>query len=242
MTRGVETPSYNSLPLGTRWPLRGRAFAEIGASYAVLAVVGLLLGWLLLDVFGGSALIEWETDWAVWWESVRTTFWNTWTRPISALSDTITIVIGLAILVPALAWGLKRWKEPLTLAVALVLEATTFLTVSVITGRDRPPVEQLDASPPTASFPSGHTGAAYAFYFGLALIAAWNIENRLVRVAILTLGLLIPTAVGISRLYRGMHFLTDVVVGAALGLVCVLLAVVIVDRAIERRKAELGRP
>lgn len=239
MNSALDDQRYSELSLSTRWPIRGRALAEIGASYAVLAVVGLVLGWLLLEVFGDSALIAWETEWAIWWESIRTTFWNTWTRPISALSDTITIVVGLAILVPVLTWAFKRWKESLTLAVALLLEATTFLTVSVITGRERPPVEQLDASPPTASFPSGHTGAAYAFYFGLALVLAWNVENRVLRGVLLALGLLIPTAVGVSRLYRGMHFLTDVVVGAVLGLVCVFLAVVIVNRAIAKRRDEV---
>ena len=237
--RAMESGYTTTLPMRDRWPLRGRALAEIGAAYASLAVIGLFLGWLLLGVFGDSAFVEWETDLALWWEEIRTSAMNGWTGLVSSFSDTITIVIGLIVLVPGLALILKRWKEPLTLAVALVLESATFLTVSLIVGRDRPPVEQLDASPPTASFPSGHTGAAFAFYYTLALIVVWNTRSRLVHGVVLAIGLLIPAAVGVSRMYRGMHYLSDVVVGAGLGLACVALAVGIVERAVDRRIEEV---
>jgi membrane-associated phospholipid phosphatase len=40
-------------------------------------------------------------------------------------------------------------------------------------------------------------------------------------------------------MYRGMHFLTDVLFGAALGAACIVGAAVIVPRAASRRRAEL---
>jgi membrane-associated phospholipid phosphatase len=218
------------------WPLRGRALGEILATYAVLTLVGLALGWLLLSLLGETSIANWDRSLAIWFAEQRTNTLNTLSNMASALSDTTTIVVGLLVMVPTFTWTWKRWRESLTLAVALILESTVVLTVTA--GRDRPPVEQLDASPPTASFPSGHTGAAFAFYWALALIVYWNTENRALRTAATVVALVVPVLVALSRMYRGMHYLTDVLVGGALGVTCTLLAAWLVTRAVDRRSAK----
>ena len=90
-------------------------------------------------------------------------------------------------------------------------------------GRERPDVEKLDDSPPTSSFPSGHTGASTAFYVVLAMMAQ-RIQNRALRIVVTVVCLLVPFCVGTARLYRGMHSLSDVIVGFLNGLVCAFLA------------------
>ena len=223
------------------WPLRGRAVGEIVVSYVILTAIGLLLGWILLGPLSDTALADWDESIALWFAEQRTETMNVWSNVASALSDTYTIIIGLLILVPTFAWVWKRWRESLTLGIGLALESLVFLTVSLTVGRDRPPVEQLDASPPTASFPSGHTGAAFAFYWAIALIVYWNTDNKVLRAIFTTIAIVIPPLVAISRMYRGMHFITDVTVGATLGVVCTLVAAYIVTRAVDRH-AESEEP
>ncbi len=93
----------------------------------------------------------------------------------------------------------------------------------LVVGRERPEVEHLDDSPPTSAYPSGHTGASTAFYVTLAAMAQ-RIGNPVLRGVVTVLCLLVPLCVGTARLYRGMHSLTDVLMGFANGLVCAFLA------------------
>jgi len=231
----VDTPEHEeeiSLP---PWPLRSRALLEITAAYAGLVIVGLVLGWALLGPLAGSGLTSTDDSVALWLEGVRTDQWNTLTDIGSAFSNTSTIIMALVILISSFVLFWRRWREALTLGIALLLESSVFLTVSLTVGRDRPPVQPLDVSPPTASFPSGHTGAAFAFYIAVAVIVFWNTTKPLPRALAVAAATIVPTIVAASRMYRGMHFLSDIVVGALLGVACVLISIGIVVRALRRR-------
>jgi undecaprenyl-diphosphatase len=96
----------------------------------------------------------------------------------------------------------------------------------------------LDGSLPTNSFPSGHVAASVAFYVGLFLVARWHTRRRAILVPVACLAVLAPLVVAVSRLYRGMHYLTDVLAGAALGAASIL-AVLFALRVGMRRLAAL---
>jgi membrane-associated phospholipid phosphatase len=101
------------------------------------------------------------------------------------------------------------------------------LMVTAIVDRLRPTVPHLDPAPPTSSFPSGHTGAAVALYGCIAIIVLRNLRQRWLALSVVALCLAVPLIVGISRIYRGMHFLTDVVAGAIAGGVWLALVVTV---------------
>ncbi|NUW35966.1 phosphatase PAP2 family protein [Nonomuraea sp. SMC257] len=162
----------------------------------------------------------------------RTSLWNTLTDFGSSLSDTPYIVALTAIAAIAFRLAYGRWRESVFLIVAVWSQSLVFLAVTEVVGRHRPPVEHLDPAPPTSSFPSGHVSAAVAFYCGFALVLTTHLRNRALQVVVWTLGIAAPLAVAFSRLYRGMHFLTDITWGLLLGVVCVVVAA----RAILRRR------
>lgn len=215
------------------WPLSWNdvRLAAMVAVAMFLTVVGAGFG---ITSLADTRLGELDASVNLWFAERRTPQWNMLSDWGSALSDTITIVLALAILIPLLALITRRWVAPVLLAGAVALETLVFVTASFVVGRDRPPVEQLDVSPPTASFPSGHVGAAVAFYIGVVILVHWWTVNRLVRAAAIVLGGLAPIAVAISRMYRGMHYPTDVVFGALVGAVSVALLASLVRPQVAR--------
>lgn len=205
------------------WPLTkqdGGKIAKVGLALFV-ATVG--AGFFLTRALAGSALIDADAAVNRWFERQRTPTWNLITEWASSFSDTVTIVILLAVLIPALRLLTGRWHSSVLISAAVALETLIFVAASLIVGRQRPPVEQLDMSPPTASFPSGHTGAAFAFYIGLVVIVFWWTRYRPARLLAATTFGAVPVVVALARIYRGMHFPSDVVAGAIIGVVAVAL-------------------
>lgn len=219
------------------WPLRKPALTVIAkggiALLAIWSAAGLLFMWLLDDGPVGDA----DRAMAQWLADHRTETWNSLSRVGSGLSDTLVKVVAVALVgaVMVLVW--RRWHDAVHLAVVVMFEASIFVVTSFIVGRERPPVEKLDDPAPSGSFPSGHTAAAVAFYGSLYLIATWHTRNRAVRGVLLAVAVLCPIAVGLSRTYRGMHHPIDVVAGALLGIV----SIVVVRAALRAGTADIRR-
>ncbi len=137
-------------------------------------------------------------------------------------STLIILVSTVAAILVVWVWS-RRWWLAIVPGIAVALELAVFLGTVAIVHRPRPDVPYLDKAPPTSSFPSGHTGAATALWFSLALLAQ-RIRTAWLRGVVTIICVLVPFAVGYSRVYRGMHHVTDVVVGLLNGAVCAWLA------------------
>jgi undecaprenyl-diphosphatase len=83
------------------------------------------------------------------------------------------------------------------------------------------------------SFPSGHALGSLVGYGMLAYLLVSHYESRRARTAIVVLASVCVLAIGVSRLYLGVHYFSDVVGGYAAGVVW--LAVVISGVEIARR-------
>lgn len=201
---------------------------------AIWTIAGLLYMWLLDDGPVGDA----DRSMATWLEDRRTPTRDSVSHVGSMLSDTIT-KIALVLVVGAIMYVLwRRWLEPAFLAVVVLFEASVFVVASVIVGRDRPPVEQLDAAAPSGSFPSGHAAAAVAFYGSVWMIARWHSDNRAIRGVLAAIAVIVPPVVAVSRVYRGMHHPIDVVAGLLLG----VASLIVVRAAVAEYLRDAGGP
>lgn len=162
----------------------------------------------------------------------RTGDWNGVTGFFSLVGST-PVIIGVAVLAAVvLRLRLHRWRESIFLCLAVAAQAVVFFFTTLAIDRARPAVPKMDVSPPTSSFPSGHTSAAVALYAGLALVLSLLLKRTWLKAACWLL-ILVPVAVAFSRLYRGMHHPSDVTASFLSAAVCITISArALLDRTV----------
>jgi membrane-associated phospholipid phosphatase len=212
---------------------RTALFLVVGAVLLLGAMVG--LGLLDVHLLSHSSVghLDGSVDRTL--SHHRTHLLNEITLGATDSAETYPIAGAALALFVAARLLFKRWREAVFVLCALVGEVTIFVTTTLLVHRPRPNVVRLDHAPPTSSFPSGHTAAAVALY-GAAAILVVRYSTRAVwrRIAI-ALAIVLPLIVASSRLYRGMHYPTDVLAGALLGFTWIrICARAVLDSAVRR--------
>jgi undecaprenyl-diphosphatase len=109
-----------------------------------------------------------------------------------------------------LLYDLRRRALPLTaltVAVAFGLSSLASTTIKALVDRQRPSGDHVIDLPTSASFPSGHATTAFAAAVALSLLVPrWRWP-----------ALALAALVAYSRVYLGVHYVTDIVAGAMLG-------------------------
>jgi len=205
-----------------------RLILPIAVLLGVIVGLGLLVTKVLADDWPFTAEDALNRELA----GDRTDSWNAVTLFFSTLASTPVIIGVTALTALILRLVLHRWREPLFLCAAVTAQALVFFFATLIIDRKRPDVPKMDESPPTSSFPSGHTSAGVALYAGLALVLALLARRTWLKALAWAL-LLVPIAVALSRMYRGMHHPSDVAASFVNGAICVaVMARSVLDRTV----------
>ena len=217
----------------TRVTRRGLVFAAVGLliAYLVLTVIWVALGMLVTGPVAGSWVGSVDQDVAGWLVARRTPMLDDWSRLGTMPADTRVKIIVTALVSVVMLIGWRSWREPLLVCFALILEAAVFITVTGIVGRPRPGVAQLDQVSVDTSFPSGHAAAAAA-YCAIAIVVYERTRTRWVRTIAVVVAVGLPVIVGLCRMYRGVHYLTDVAAGILLGVLCAVTVYAIIRRCL----------
>lgn len=184
----------------------------LAANLAIgFAIVGPGAGWRFEDPINAAL------------QQGRTPLLDALARGASAIGSAPGNMGGSVLFMALLYWRTRRWWVALLPGLALSLEAIVHAVTSTVVNRDRPAVEHLDAAQPTASFPSGHTGATLAQLL-ILLFLAQRLDSALAKAALAVLTIGFVAFLGFSRLYLGMHHVSDVLDGVVNGVVCAVLA------------------
>jgi undecaprenyl-diphosphatase len=134
------------------------------------------------------------------------------------------VVLGVAGAV--IAWLIYQAKQATAFLVAVTTGGQSLVNeiLKWIFDRARPDLVAHGVETSSTSFPSGHAMAAAAVYLTLAALLVRTQKSRAAKIAIISAAVLIAVLIGISRIYLGVHWPTDVIggwlAGAAWALIC----------------------
>jgi undecaprenyl-diphosphatase len=127
----------------------------------------------------------------------------------------IFLIVGIGLVIR------RRYGALLFLSLALAGSLVIDFLMKLVFQRPRPKLDYASVLP-DYSFPSGHSMNGVVFYVSLALIA-WSVFGRRVGLAATALAAILAILIGISRIYLGYHYLTDVVGGWLAGIVWLMI-------------------
>lgn len=142
-------------------------------------------------------------------------------RDITGLGSQVVLSL-VTIFAVGLLLCLRRRRSAAFLLAAALSGVLLSSGLKGLVGRERPPGADPLALAHGFSFPSGHSMLSAIIYLTLALIVTAVVHRRRVRVYVVGASLVIAGLIGVSRLYLGVHYLTDVVGSWAAGLVWAL--------------------
>ena len=111
----------------------------------------------------------------------------------------------------------RRWVEAAMLAVAMGGGLAISLVLKAAFGRERPPDVYRAVEVLNQSFPSGHAMLSAVVYLTLGAMLARATSRRRIRVLCAGAGDLLALTVGVTRIYLGAHWTSDVLAGWCAG-------------------------
>lgn len=156
----------------------------------------------------------------------------------------VTPIVG-SLVIAFLAWRWRTWLPVLLIALATAGSLAMTIAGKDYIGRVRPAHEL--AVPPyewSPSFPSGHSLNSMVIGGVIAYLLLLHVSRQSTRVVIVLLAGLYTFLMGLSRIFLGHHWMTDVLVGWGLGAawLAVIITVHRVAVTIRRRRRELAGP
>jgi undecaprenyl-diphosphatase len=203
----------------------------LGLGAAIAALV--FFGWLADEVLEGETRhFDDVTRAAV--HTIASPSMTTTMRGVSFLGSTLFLTTATIFVV--LWFVLRKWgREAALLAITMIGASALNTTLKLAFKRPRP-VPFFNLTPPeTYSFPSGHSLASCCFFAGLAAILSGRVKSRRARTIIWIAAATMFVLIGLSRIYLGVHYTTDVIAGFVAALIWILV-VRFVELQLARRR------
>ena len=140
---------------------------------------------------------------------------------VSAIGSTQVALLVAAAATAVLA-ALRHWHGVLMVVLSVAAAQVTVQVIKHVVERPRPDAEDQLVHAGGFSFPSGHSATSMAVYATLAFLLIRALDRGGLRVAVGLAGGAVVLAIGLSRIFLGVHYPTDVLAGWLTGGVLVL--------------------
>jgi undecaprenyl-diphosphatase len=137
-------------------------------------------------------------------------------RDVTALGSTIVLTMVVVATAAFLALR-RRLRSALLVVAATTLGALAVTLVKALIARSRPDLVERLMQEASHSFPSGHAANSAIVYLTLATLLFPVVRGWRMRAFVLTTAMLLVAMIGVSRVYLGVHWPSDVLAGWAFG-------------------------
>ena len=199
----------------------------ITISVATVLFVVALGGFIeLTDELAEDELTHFDQSVSEFVISFRSETLTSWFRICTDLGDVYAYIVITILLAGWFYVNKRGWKFILQSVAVLALATASNVLLKRVINRARPDAEHLVAVN-TLSYPSGHSMSAMAFYgFLIYLCVRYEVKKPL-RILIVTVHALLILSIGLSRIYLGVHFPSDVAAGFVGGFIWVMFCAII---------------
>jgi membrane-associated phospholipid phosphatase len=191
----------------------------------VLVVIGQFFLDLMFDVVTDSRVAGTDRRILHLVETLRTPELDQVMYALTYLGS-VRAVLALAAVVAIVALLAGRYTDIVLLFLALAASELFVLATKALVARPRPPLEDARIVQTGFGFPSGHASVAAALYGTLAYLLIRALRQEALKVFVGSLAALLVVGIGISRVYLGAHYPTDVLAGWTLGVFWLVVIVV----------------
>ena len=199
--------------------------------YILYISIPLLLIILLITskVIVGKELYIDKLAYHLFIEKLRNDKLTTFMKLATKLSNP-EVMIVIAIISILFCTKLIKNKK-LSLGIILNLAGITIINqiLKFIFRRERPTGYRL-IEMSGYSFPSGHAMASLAFYGLLIYITKRLVKNKYLKILLITLNIAIIILIGVSRIYLGVHYLSDVLTGYSISIIYLLITTKLLNK------------
>lgn len=190
-------------------------FLKEAIKYLIFLVVFIVISALLLTK-GGSAIEAFDNAIIVFKNEHIVN--NLLTSIMTAITYVGSYGSYIFIIAVSLIIFRKKLSIPLFMGCAVGGAGIINKIVKYFIKRPRP-IEALIAIPDSYSFPSGHTMCSIVFYMYLIYLLRKYVKDNTIKNIFTVVLVCIPVLIGLSRVYLGVHFASDVIAGAVIGVV-----------------------
>lgn len=224
-----------------RFDRRSAIGLTLTVTLAALVLAGWAFGALVTDLVFDRQLIGPDHATLRFMVAHRTDWLTTFLRALTALGSSLTLLPLSVAAAAAWRWRKGNWLAAWLLATTYGGATLSFNLIKRLTHRPRPATRFGLVHAGGYAFPSGHATQAAAIWGALAFLAALTLTTWPRKVAAWTIAVIITGVVGLTRIYLGVHWLSDVAAGWTLGGVW-LFAVLAVRHYLHASKAEPAPP
>ncbi len=207
----------------------------------IIVVVGINVFIELTNTLNSDLIAKYDAAITKYVISFRTPFLNKILQFITNLGDLYGYIVVTTICSLFFFFKFKNWRYVAQLVFVIIVSGLSNLALKEVINRARPTAEHL-VSVQTLSYPSGHAMSATAFYGFLIYLCYFLKINKWLKGILIFLCSFLIVSIGISRIYLGVHFPSDIAGGIIAGTIWVMFCVLIFNiidlfRREEERKA-----